>query len=677
MMEPAVGVSVIVPTHRGRHRLPRLLDSLNAQTLSAEQWEIIFVLNGEDDGSGELLAGWISASEVEARIIVVPRAGASCARNAGLANARRATITFVDDDDWLQPRYLEVGLHHSGRERVVLLPMKNEEADKRSTENTIEARRALLAGSHAMLYTNPWGLGFNACKFAPAQMLRRHRYKQSLRSGEDVAFFAELLRYDHLQLAVPAEVDDAAYVRVLRPESISRQTDTFDFSVHQRLEVIAALQHIRVSSRAATARESLERAQFRFVTDYLRHQPDALPNAADLALELGVSGLPWSELHTGKTDTLVVSYCFPPFADPAANVTAKVIAQRREPVDVISADMSPVRHTDSSTAMLVDPWVHKQTTIEGYPSFASWPQITHFATKATRAVKHEYETLYTRALWSGSHVAGCLLKLKYPSMFWEAEFSDPLRFDATGALREGVITRGKITSRLQRVLSQAGWGELPVESHFVLTEAATLLLADRVVFSNENQAQVMFGAYPPAFQAAVKDKVVVRPQPTPPPGAYFARPVALNLDPAKINIGYFGNFYSNRGLGDYEAAMQNVPPGVAERTVLHIFSSAPTPQIHPAVETVTHPPLDYLEFLNALSQFDVLVVVDVDTSATSYDINPFLPSKYSDYAGCGVPVWAMTEPGSPLDAVEVAYRSRLGSVPEAVEVIARIASDCG
>ena len=123
--------------------------------------------------------------------------------------------------------------------------------------------------------------------------------------------------------------------------------------------------------------------------------------------------------------------------------------------------------------------------------------------------------------------------------------------------------------------------------------------------------------------------------------------------------------------------MQNVPPGVAERTVLHIFSSAPTPQIHPAVETVTHPPLDYLEFLNALSQFDVLVVVDVDTSATSYDINPFLPSKYSDYAGCGVPVWAMTEPGSPLDAVEVAYRSRLGSVPEAVEVIARIASDCG
>ena len=677
MTPPAAGVSVIVPTHRGKQRLSRLLESLETQTLNASQWEVIFVPNGQDDGSRELLEDWISATNVEARVISLTRSGASRARNAGLANARRETITFVDDDDWLQPRFLEVGVQHSALDQIVLLPIKDEEAGQHRADNSIEARRALLAGSTATLSANPWVLGFNACKFVPAHVLRRHRYNQLLRSGEDVAFFGELLRYDYLKLAVPAEVDDAAYVRVLRPQSVSRMEETFDFSVRQRLEVIAALQRIPVSAHAAKARESLERAQFQFVAEYLRRHPHALTDAADLALELGVAGMPWSDLRREKPKTLVVSYCFPPFADSAANVVAKVIARKREPVDVISADMSPVRQTDGSTPALVDPWVHKHTTIDGYPSFTSWPQITQFAQKSVRAVKYDYETLYTRALWSGSHVAGCLLKLKRPGMFWEAEFSDPLRFDATGALRKGVITRGRVTSRLQRALARAGWGELPVESHFVLTEAVTLLLAERLVFSNKNQARVMLSAYPPAFQAEVSDKVVVRPHPTPPSSAYAARPVRLSLDPTKMNIGYFGNFYSNRGLGDYEAAMQRAAPGVAERTVLHIFSSAPAPQIHPAVETVTHPPLDYLEFLNALSQFDVLVVVDVDTSATSYDINPFLPSKYSDYAGSGVPVWAMTEPGSPLDAVEVAYRSRLGSVSEAVEVITSIASDCG
>ena len=82
--------------------------------------------------------------------------------------------------------------------------------------------------------------------------------------------------------------------------------------------------------------------------------------------------------------------------------------------------------------------------------------------------------------------------------------------------------------------------------------------------------------------------------------------------------------------------------------------------------------MSYLEFLNALTQFDALLVVDTDTSGTSYAKNPFLPSKYSDYKGSGVPIWAMVEAGSPLDGEGLEFASALGSAEQAQSVLKRL-----
>ena len=67
-------------------------------------------------------------------------------------------------------------------------------------------------------------------------------------------------------------------------------------------------------------------------------------------------------------------------------------------------------------------------------------------------------------------------------------------------------------------------------------------------------------------------------------------------------------------------------------------------------------PLEYLEFLNATTKFDVLIVNDLLTH-DNFDVNPYLPSKLSDYLGSQSDIWAISEPGSSLSKYDAKYKS--------------------
>lgn len=664
------GVSVIIPTHSGVERLPSLIESLQSQTLDTSLWEVIFVHNGEDDGSLQLLHEWQRTTEISSRVFHVPNAGASIARNVGLATARHSYITFVDDDDDLQVEFLQAGLDVADATTIGLLPIRDQSqsvgADLgESIPGSLYLRIAALRGKKVPLSTVPWVLGFNACKFVPAKYLQDYRYDQSLQSGEDVAFFAQLIQHPELHIAVPRLLEDTAYIRRLRSGSVSRKAQSFDFSVAQRLDVIESLRSLRVAGLQKDAVESLVKAQFGFTVSHLTNYPNDYALAAEASLERGLGELPWAEVNKHQSRSLVFSFCFPPYADPAANVVAKRIAERKDFVDVISADMTPVRELDPTSSALVEPWVVKHVEVAEYPSFASWDHIAKFALKTVRSAKGSYKSLYSRALWSGSHVAGCLYKLKHPHIYWEAEFSDPLCFDSSGNRRIGEITRNGVTAKLCRAIKKAGWEEVRLDSHFALTELATFLLANKLSFSNENQLNEVLKTYPRALQQLVRGKSIIAPQPVPPPAAYDAVPVAIQICKDSLNIGYFGSFYANRGLNDLIAAASSERIR-AQDVTLHLFTkNAEEVRKELAVMDVgirvqVYEALPYLKFLNAARQCDVLVVADADTTDSEFSQNPFLPSKLSDYIGTGVPVWAIVEPGSPLDQCGAQYKSILG-----------------
>jgi glycosyltransferase involved in cell wall biosynthesis len=106
---PPVGVSVVVCCHNGAARLPHALAHLAGQVHAPGlSWEVIVVDNGSADGSaGVARACWPMAHPVPLRIVAEPRLGLAHARRRGMEEARYAYVSFVDDDNWLAPNWVE------------------------------------------------------------------------------------------------------------------------------------------------------------------------------------------------------------------------------------------------------------------------------------------------------------------------------------------------------------------------------------------------------------------------------------------------------------------------------------------------------------------------------------------------------------------------------------------
>lgn len=97
------GVSVIVPCYQCSATLEETLASLYDQTLEFEDYEVILVFNGEDDGSIEIAKSFVARyPEINIRFFFNSKASAGAARNIALNLVRHANVTFVDADDLVE-----------------------------------------------------------------------------------------------------------------------------------------------------------------------------------------------------------------------------------------------------------------------------------------------------------------------------------------------------------------------------------------------------------------------------------------------------------------------------------------------------------------------------------------------------------------------------------------------
>jgi len=94
-------VSIIIPAFNSADTIERSVRSALAQSLVAEQFEVIVVDNGSTDGTPQLLAG------LPVRLLTESRRGRSAARNRGAREATGRYLAFLDSDcvapaSWLQ-----------------------------------------------------------------------------------------------------------------------------------------------------------------------------------------------------------------------------------------------------------------------------------------------------------------------------------------------------------------------------------------------------------------------------------------------------------------------------------------------------------------------------------------------------------------------------------------------
>lgn len=97
-------ISVIMLTYNREDLVSRALESILAQTY--QDFEFIIVDNGSTDCSGRIVDAY-AAKDSRIRVIHRERGNIGSGRNTGLAAARGDHITFIDDDDWAEPDFLE------------------------------------------------------------------------------------------------------------------------------------------------------------------------------------------------------------------------------------------------------------------------------------------------------------------------------------------------------------------------------------------------------------------------------------------------------------------------------------------------------------------------------------------------------------------------------------------
>lgn len=98
-------LSIIVPVYNVADYLAKCLDSLLAQDLPKNEYEIIVVNDGSTDNSGNIAQQY---ADKYANITLINQAnqGLSGARNTGIKCAKGDYIQFVDSDDYLEENVL-------------------------------------------------------------------------------------------------------------------------------------------------------------------------------------------------------------------------------------------------------------------------------------------------------------------------------------------------------------------------------------------------------------------------------------------------------------------------------------------------------------------------------------------------------------------------------------------
>lgn len=102
-MAPAL--EFIIPAFNAARTIEATLASLTAQTLG--NWHAIVVDDGSSDATADIVGGW---SDRRVELVRQANAGLSATRNAGLLRGASPAVAFLDADDAVDPRFVELML---------------------------------------------------------------------------------------------------------------------------------------------------------------------------------------------------------------------------------------------------------------------------------------------------------------------------------------------------------------------------------------------------------------------------------------------------------------------------------------------------------------------------------------------------------------------------------------
>ena len=360
----------------------------------------------------------------------------------------------------------------------------------------------------------------------------------------------------------------------------------------------------------------------------------------------------------------------------------KRILMNGDPVDILQ-----IKGNDDELDSLIEGCINEKIALDVNQDIASTNFICECSKNPVELIRNDYSEIYSRSWPIANHHIAFRYKIDNPNVFWNAEFSDPLYLNTSNQYRNSkgqqVSDYGLINEWNNEIEKLNG--DFPLiekdDSIYFITEYLIYLFADKITFTNPNQREVMLNRFPIDLKEHVMEKSETKLHPTLGHEFYKIKNIDLNIDAGYINIGYFGNdYYGKRHFENLFYSLESLNHKYKEKIRLHIFLNDISlierlvNDLDVSSNIFIRKPVEYLEFLNATTQFDVLIVNDLITENV-FDKNPYIPSKTSDYLGSGRDIWGICESGSILSSLDIKYKSDIHDYDSSRNVLIQILED--
>ena len=241
-------ISVIIPTYKPQSYLWDCLDSMVAQTLPKEVFELILVLNGCSEPWKSQIQEYLDSKmkSMNVKFIHTEQGGVSNARNMALDVAEGEYVTFIDDDDYISPTYLEEMLALASSDTMVLakpIAFWDETREVKKYRITQEYIKCAPKGRQQASKARRYFSG-PCMKLIPMNFIQERRYDVRFRNGED-SLFMFLISDKFKDVVFTSE--NAIYYRRIRERSATTGYRSRKNIILNGLNMMRALSAIYIS----------------------------------------------------------------------------------------------------------------------------------------------------------------------------------------------------------------------------------------------------------------------------------------------------------------------------------------------------------------------------------------------------------------------------------------------
>lgn len=233
-------VSVIMPVFNKADYLAISIPSILVQDF--QDFELIIINDGSTDLSLSIINSF-SKSDSRIRVIDIPNAGVSNARNLGLEVSSGNYITFVDADDHVAPEYISnlYSLLCNNHVDMVISGVKKYWNDQSATVDVVGRLQGLvskneLLSSFAVEQKETGIYGICVSKMFPRSLVSHIRFDNRLKLAEDFDFYLRLYN-----LIDSVYIDNKLYYFYLQEannSSVKVQDADIDYFSQFKLDIV-------------------------------------------------------------------------------------------------------------------------------------------------------------------------------------------------------------------------------------------------------------------------------------------------------------------------------------------------------------------------------------------------------------------------------------------------------